>query len=100
VHHHPALYPDPHAFRPERFLEHSPGTYTFLPFGGGRRRCLGSSFAMLESVLVLRSIVASCEVGPGRTGGEIARRRNITVRPGAGASTVLTARREAGVAVA
>jgi cytochrome P450 len=47
VHHDPDIYPDPFAFRPERFLEEPPGTYTWIPFGGGRRRCLGASFAML-----------------------------------------------------
>ena len=45
LHHDPAIYPDPYAFRPERFLENPPGTYTWTPFGGGRRRCLGASFA-------------------------------------------------------
>ncbi|HEX8106976.1 MAG TPA: cytochrome P450, partial [Kofleriaceae bacterium] len=40
LHHDPAIYPDPYAFRPERFLEEQPGTYTFIPFGGGRRRCI------------------------------------------------------------
>ena len=55
VHHDPAIYPDPYAFRPERFLEESPGTYTWLPFGGGRRRCIGASFAQLEMQIVLRA---------------------------------------------
>ncbi|HEY8769336.1 MAG TPA: cytochrome P450, partial [Thermoleophilaceae bacterium] len=45
VHHDPDVYEDPFAFRPERFLDTQPGTYTWIPFGGGRRRCLGASFS-------------------------------------------------------
>src|SRR5262249_20538320 len=54
LHHDPAIYADPYTFRPERFLEKPPGTYTWLPFGAGRRRCIGASFAMLEMQSILR----------------------------------------------
>ena len=70
VHHDPVIYPDPFAFRPERFMEseggQAPGTYTWLPFGGGRRRCLGASFAMLEMKIVLRAVHRGEPVGSGR----------------------------------
>ena len=48
IHRRPDVYPDPYAFRPERFLEQPAGTYTWIPFGGGVRRCLGASFALFE----------------------------------------------------
>lgn len=100
IHHDPEIYPDPYAFRPERFMEQAPGTYTWIPFGGGRRRCLGSSFAMLEMKLVLRALLGACELSDGGRGTEVARRRNITVRPAGGALTVLEQRKPAAVAVA
>jgi cytochrome P450 len=91
IHHDPALYPEPHAFRPERFLGKKPGTYTWLPFGGGRRRCLGASFALLEMRVVLRAASARFTVAPA---GPVARprRRLITLTAGDG-GTVTLARR-------
>jgi cytochrome P450 family 135 len=91
----PKLYPDPFAFRPERFLEAAPETYAWIPFGGGVRRCLGAAFAEFEMRIALREIVLRCELHkvdprPERTG-----RRNITFSPKAGTPVVLNSRRPA-----
>ncbi|MGA7704932.1 MAG: cytochrome P450 [Solirubrobacteraceae bacterium] len=98
VHHDPDIYPQANAFCPERFLESeggkAPGTYTWLPFGGGRRRCLGASFAMLEMKIVLRELLGRNLVLPVGDRAESARRRSITISPARGCEVILRARPE------
>ena len=76
------VYPDPRAFRPERFLERPAGTYTWIPFGGGVRRCLGASFAQFEMAAVLRVLARRCErLEPDALVPERVTRRSITLVP-------------------
>jgi cytochrome P450 len=83
LHRRPDLYPDPLAFRPERFLERPAGTYTWIPFGGGVRRCLGASFAMFEMATVLKVLArrASAVAPAAGRGPERVARRSITLVP-------------------
>jgi cytochrome P450 len=74
------IYPDPLAFRPERFLETPPGTYTWIPFGGGMRRCIGAAFAQFEMRAVLRGVLSSVDLAPAG-GAERISRRAITLVP-------------------
>jgi cytochrome P450 len=95
VHHDPAIYPDPKTLRPERFLGRAPGTYTWLPFGGGRRRCLGASFATQEMKIVLRAVFGRYEVASAAGAAEPTARRSITFSPRDGATVVLRERARA-----
>ncbi|HTR88668.1 MAG TPA: cytochrome P450 [Solirubrobacteraceae bacterium] len=93
LHHDPELYPEPHVFRPERFLEGQPSPSTWLPWGGGRRRCVGMGLAMLEMKAVLRAVLSLMVVCPAARRMERARWRSVIVTPHAGARVVLRARR-------
>ncbi|HLB20633.1 MAG TPA: cytochrome P450 [Solirubrobacteraceae bacterium] len=93
VHHDATIYPDPYAFRPERFLDQTPGTYTWIPFGGGRRRCLGASFALLEMKIVLRAALARYELRSVGGPPEVTRRRGITFSPSGGSRVILDERK-------
>jgi cytochrome P450 len=92
VHHREDLYPDPFAFRPERWLDHSPGTYEWLPFGGGTRRCLGAALAMAEQRVVLAAMVRRLDLEADRPEPEHAQHRNVTMIPARGARVVLRSR--------
>jgi cytochrome P450 family 135 len=92
LHRRPDVYPDPRAFRPERFLERPPGTYTWIPFGGGVRRCLGASFAQFEMKVVLRELVTRLDLRAARPKGERRVRRAIIFAPERGGEIVAARR--------
>jgi cytochrome P450 len=94
THTRPDLYPEPYAFRPERFLEQPPTTYGWIPFGGGVRRCLGAAFAELEMRVVLQTILRRRALAPAGRGAERVTRRNVTFSPRHG-TVVRAARRPA-----
>ena len=92
VHRRPDVYDDPRAFRPERFLETPPGTYTWFPFGGGVRRCLGASFAQFEIKVVLRELIARLDIRAARPQAERRVRRAIVFAPERGGELVVERR--------
>jgi cytochrome P450 len=89
MHRRPDIYPDPESFMPERFLERPPGTYTWIPFGGGVRRCLGGAFAQFEMGVVLSELVKRWDIEPARPSAEPVLRRAITETPRHDAEVVL-----------
>ncbi len=82
---------DPEVFRPERFLGQNPPTNTWIPFGGGVRRCIGAGFSLMEGVAVLREVFTAYDVSA--LGDDEPKVRNITSVPRHGARVRVTARR-------
>ncbi|HZV74018.1 MAG TPA: cytochrome P450 [Conexibacter sp.] len=95
LHHREDVYPDPFSFRPERFLGVKPGTYTWVPFGGGIRRCLGATLAMAEQRVVLRAIARRTDMAAPDQRPERVLHRNVTMIPAKGAEVIVTSRRAA-----
>jgi len=89
MHRRPDVYPEPYAFRPERFIDRPAGTYTWIPFGGGVRRCLGASFAQFEMRVVLRELVRRLELRASDERPERVMRRAITLVPERGGEVVV-----------
>jgi len=84
VHRRPDVYPNPERFEPERFLGTKPGTYTWIPFGGGTRRCLGAALAMAEQRIVLRAIARRVDLEAPDPRPERGQHRNVTLIPHVG----------------
>ncbi|MEH6819905.1 MAG: cytochrome P450 [Dietzia psychralcaliphila] len=81
AHRAPAAYPAPKDFDPERFLGDVPTPTTWLPFGGGARRCIGASFAMMEGEVILRQVLERYRLDRVGSGREWPRARNVTLYP-------------------
>ena len=92
VHHREDVYPEPFAFRPERFLNRKPGTYEWIPFGGGIRRCLGATLAMAEQRVVLDAVARRTDLVADDPEPERAVHRNVTMIPSRGARVVVRRR--------
>jgi cytochrome P450 len=92
AHTRPASFPDPYAFRPERFLDKPPSTYTWIPYGGGVRRCLGAAFAEMEMRVTLGAILRRFDLRAGSRRAEHVARRNVTFSPRHGTRVIATRR--------
>jgi cytochrome P450 family 135 len=91
------LYPQPRSFQPERFLGDSAGTYTWIPFGGGVRRCVAVAFAQLEMKRVIQTVLSEVDLRPAASHSEGAARSSVSFAPDGGATVIATRRRPLGV---
>lgn len=85
-------FEEPETFRPQRFLDGHVAPHTWIPFGGGVRRCIGAGFSIMEGVAVLREVLTSYDVTLPAGPADYPRVRNITSVPRHGARVVVTAR--------
>ncbi|MBS1871096.1 MAG: cytochrome P450 [Actinobacteria bacterium] len=92
MHRRPDLWPDPLAFRPERFLDGRPPPYSYMPFGGGVRHCIGASLSLVEMRAVLRTAVGMLDIAPAPNREERMRLTGITLTPSRGGRVVLARR--------
>jgi cytochrome P450 len=92
LHHRDDLYPRPFEFRPERWLGRKPGTYEWIPFGGGTRRCLGAALAMAEQRAVLEAMAKRLDLEADDPEPERARHRNVTMIPSRGGRVIARAK--------
>ncbi len=81
MHFDPRLFEDPHSFRPERFLDKLPDTYSWVPFGGGVRRCIGATFAHMEMDVVLRTLLQRVTLEPTTAPAERWKWRGVATAP-------------------
>ena len=92
LHRRPEVYPEPLAFRPERFLDTKPKNFEWIPFGGGIRKCLGGPFALLEMRVILQTVLQELRFEPTGEPDEPIARRNVTWVPSRGAVVTLQRR--------
>jgi cytochrome P450 family 135 len=92
---HSGAFADASAFRPERLLEGSAPPYTFIPFGGGARRCVGASFAMMEMRAIMRTVLKRVSLRVPNAKSERVKVHHITLVPARGGRVIVTDRRTA-----
>jgi len=92
THYDPALFPNPDRFDPDRFLDMVPDTYSWIPFGGGIRRCIGASFAQMEMDVVLRVLLERVQLQPTDEPGEQPAFRGVVWAPARGGRLVMRRR--------